>query len=291
MTIIDLIDHCAARLEANGLAFGHGTNNAFDEACWLVLWRLGLPLDDLDGVATQVPSVQSQGEVEALIELRINSRKPAAYLTQEAWLQGLPFYIDERSIVPRSLIAEVLAQGLIDPWLRADASQALDLCTGNASLAVLLAKSYPQLMVDGSDISGDALEVAAINVRRHDLGSRVRLIECDGLPPEAMRPAQGYDLIVCNPPYVNQDGMAGLPAEFKMEPAIALAGGLDGMDFIRPLLACVASAMAQDGLLILEIGHERENFERVFPRLSPLWLATSAGEDSVLMVEREALQT
>ena len=287
--LIELIEHMAARLEAAGLTpadgFGHGTQSAFDEAAWLVLWRLGLPLDDLDSVAERTVSADDVVHVEALIEQRISTRKPAAYLTQEAWLQGVPFYVDERVIIPRSFIAELLADGSIDPWLSEDTARMLDLCTGNGSLAVLAAMTYPDVAVDAADISPDALAVARINVERHALTDRLTLIESDGLA--ACRGP--YDLILCNPPYVNAGSMARLPAEFRAEPALALAGGEDGMDFIRALFNDAVQHLSENAVLVLEIGNERENFERAFPQLQPLWFETSAGSDQVMLITRQQL--
>jgi ribosomal protein L3 glutamine methyltransferase len=285
MTLIELVQQSAAQLEQAGVAFGHGTTNAFDEAAWLVLWQLGLPLDDLDGVADMAVSPQQQDSVRELVGERIRSRKPAAYLTREAWLQGVPFYVDERTIVPRSLIAELLADGSIDPWLGERTKRVLDLCTGNGSLAVLAAMTYPEVIVDAADLCAEALEVARINVDKHGLQERIRLLRSDGLAA-----VHGpYDLVLCNPPYVNAQGMAGLPAEFRAEPALALAGGADGMDFIRPLLRDAPAHMSDEAVLVLEIGHERSHFEAAFPRLEVVWLETSAGEDQVLVVTREAL--
>jgi len=284
-----LIESMATRLEAAGLTaldgFGHGTQSAFDEAAWLVLWRLGLPLDDLDSVAERIVTADETAQVEALIEQRISTRQPAAYLTQEAWLQGVPFYVDERVIIPRSFIAELLADGSIDPWLSEDTARVLDLCTGNGSLAVLAAMTYPDVAVDAADISLDALAVARINVERHALTDRITLIESDGLAA-----CQGpYDLILCNPPYVNAGSMATLPAEFKAEPSLALAGGEDGMDFIRALFNDAVQHLSENAVLVLEIGNERENFERAFPQLQPLWFETSAGSDQVMLITRQQL--
>ena len=284
-----LIESMAARLEAAGLTaldgFGHGTQSAFDEAAWLVLWRLGLPLDDLDNVAERLVTDDETTQVEALIEQRISTRKPAAYLTQEAWLQGVPFYVDERVIIPRSFIAELLADGSIDPWLSEDTARVLDLCTGNGSLAVLAAMTYPDVAVDAADISKDALAVARINVDRHALTDRITLIESDGLAA-----CQGlYDLILCNPPYVNAGSMATLPAEFRAEPSLALAGGEDGMDFIRALFNDAVQHLSENAVLVLEIGNERENFGRAFPQLQPLWFETSAGSDQVMLITRQQL--
>jgi ribosomal protein L3 glutamine methyltransferase len=280
-----LIDDAARRLAASGVAFGHGTTNAFDEAAWLVLWRLGLPLDELDNVADLPVDVGRQAEVEALIDQRIERRIPAAYLTGEAWLQGVPFTVDARAIVPRSLIAEPLADGTLDAWLSQDTTRVLDLCTGNGSLAVLAALAWPEVKVEATDISADALAVAELNLQRHRLEDRITLRRGDGLA--AARGA--YDLILCNPPYVNRDSMASLPAEYRAEPALALAGGPDGMDFVRSLVAGAARHMTAQAVLVLEIGHERSHFEAAFPKLETVWLPTSAGEDQVLLLTRAAL--
>ena len=284
-TVIELIEVGAQELTDAGVAFGHGTTEAFDEAAWLVLWQLKLPVDDLDAVADRPVAPADAAQVAALIALRITSRKPAAYLTKEAWLQGVPFYIDERAIVPRSFIAELLVDGSIDYWLGEHTRQVLDLCTGNGSLAVLAAMAYPDVAVTGADISTPALEVAAINVTQHELDARIRLVESDGL---AALPGP-WDLILCNPPYVNSSSMAALPAEYRAEPELALAGGADGMDFIRALLAAAPATMNERAVLVLEIGNERDHFETAFPRLEAIWLETSAGDDQVLLLTREAL--
>jgi len=285
MKLLDLIERSAARLEQSAVAFGHGTTNAFDEAAWLVLWKLGLPLDALDEHADDALTDDQVRQVQALVDQRIATRKPAAYLTGEAWLQGVPFHVDERTIVPRSFIAELLADGTIDPWLGEHTRRVLDLCTGNGSLAVLAAMAWPEVEVDAADLSAPALEVARLNVDRHDLASRIRLLESDGL-----RSVQGpYDLILCNPPYVNSASMSALPPEFRAEPELALAGGADGMDFVRGLLRDAPACMSGHAVLVLEIGNERAHFERAFPRLEAVWLDTSAGADQVLLLTREAL--
>jgi ribosomal protein L3 glutamine methyltransferase len=284
-TIIELIEAGAKQLTDAGVGFGHGTSNAFDEAAWLVLWQLGLPLDDLDSVQNKPAAPAEQAQIAALFEERIKTRKPAAYLTHEAWLMGVPFYVDERSIVPRSFIAELLAEGSLDPWLGEYTKKVLDLCTGNGSLAVLAAMAWPEVTVDGADISADALAVARINVDKHGLGERITLLQSDGLAS-----VRGpYDLILCNPPYVNTQSMGALPAEYQAEPALALAGGADGMDFIRALLRDAPAQMSENAVLVMEIGNERAHFEAAFPRLQAVWLETSAGEDQVLLITREAL--
>ena len=290
MTLHELIEQTAQRLEAAGVAFGHGTQSAFDEAVWLVLWRLGLPLDtELDEMVDQVVPTEQQVQVQALIDERITTRKPAAYLTREAWLQGVSFYIDERAIVPRSLIAEVLADGTIDAWLSDKTHQVLDLCTGNGSLAVLAALAWPEVQVTGADISEDALAVAAINVQRHELDERVRLVHSDGL--KSLNPPEHgpFDLILCNPPYVCQASMDALPAEYLAEPELALAGGTDGMDFVRQLFKQAPERMSEHAVLVLEIGNEVDHFVAAFPELEVAWLDTSAGDDQVLVIAREAL--
>ena len=289
MKLIALITAQSARLKQAGVSFGHGTTNAFDEAAWLVLWSLGLPLDALEVKAQLELGPDEEAKATALVTQRIESRLPAAYLTKEAWLQNVPFYVDERTIVPRSFIAELLAdgeqQGTLDAWLSDETTKVLDLCTGNGSLAVIAAMAYPDVTVDAADISEDALAVARINVEKHKLGKRITVLQSDLLAT-----VRGpYDLIVCNPPYVNSGSMAALPAEFKAEPALALAGGDDGMDLVRRIVQDAAGRLTPIGVLVLEIGHERAHFEHAFRRLEVAWLDTSAGEDQVLLVTREAL--
>ncbi len=286
MTVIELIERVSARLDEAGVSFGQGTLNAFDEAAWLVLWSLGHPLDALDDVAAHPVGAADASRADALVDSRISTRQPAAYLTGEAWLQGVPFHADARTIIPRSLIAECLAGGSIDVWLGTHTHRVLDLCTGNGSLAVLAAMAWPEVEVVGADLSADALVVAAQNIARHGLQKRITLCCGDGL---AATPGT-FDLILCNPPYVNADSMAALPPEFRAEPELALAGGADGMDFIRHLLRDAPDHMTAAAVLVLEIGHERGHFETAFPTLEVVWLPTSAGDDQVLLVTREALQ-
>jgi ribosomal protein L3 glutamine methyltransferase len=303
MDIKKLIQTSANQLTQANVAFGHGTLNAQDEASWLILWQLKLPLDldltqDLSDIQQQVADFNSSlnvaqlSEVDlmqctALINQRIQTRQPAAYLTQEAWLQGVPFYVDERAIVPRSFIAELIANGDFDSWLTETSQSFLDLCTGNGSLAILSAMAYPDVQVIGADISKDALAVAKINVEKHGLTDRIQLVESNGLSALT----QKFDCIICNPPYVCEASMQALPEEFRAEPQLALAGGSDGMDFIRQLFRDLPSRMAQGAILVLEIGNERENFENAFPTLEAVWLDTSAGEDQVLLVTQEALHS
>jgi ribosomal protein L3 glutamine methyltransferase len=285
MTLIELIEQSAAQLDAAGVGYGHGTTNAFDEAAWLVLWSLGLPLDSLEEEENRQISDVDIDKLAILLRARITTRKPAAYLTQEAWLQGVPFYVDERAIVPRSFIAELLVDGSIDPWLGESTARVLDLCTGNGSLAVLAAMAYPDVTVQAADISADALAVAQINIDKHQLGSRITAQLSDGLAQ-----CQGpYDLVLCNPPYVNSDSMQKLPAEYLAEPDLALAGGADGMDFVRPMLRDLAAKLSEQGVLVLEIGNERAYFEHAFPTLNGVWMSTSAGDDQVVLLTKQDL--
>jgi ribosomal protein L3 glutamine methyltransferase len=289
MTVVELVINASERLKQAGVSFGHGTGNAFDEAAWLVTWSLGLPLDALETKGKRRVTADEQAKVDALVARRIDTRKPAAYLTGEAWLLDIPFTIDERAIVPRSYIAELLVDveetGTLDAWLSDRTRRLLDLCTGNGSLAVIAAMAYPEVTVDASDVSADALAVARLNVDRHRLADRITLVASNLFEQLPGR----YDLILCNPPYVNDASMAALPAEYRAEPALALAGGADGMDLIRRIVAEAANHMSDDAVLVLEVGHERAHFEQAFPRLECAWLETSAGDDRVVLIERNAL--
>jgi ribosomal protein L3 glutamine methyltransferase len=289
MTLVSLVVAVSDRLKGAGISFGHGTTNAFDEAAWLVTWALGLPLDALESQGKHEIDAAGVAKVDALVKRRIESRKPMAYLTGEAWLQEIPFTVDERTIVPRSYIAELLVDveetGTLDAWLSDRTQLVLDLCTGNGSLAVLAAMVYPEIAVDASDVAAEALEIARINVSRHALGDRIALVESDLF---AKLPGR-YDLILCNPPYVSDAGMAALPPEYRAEPLLALAGGPDGMDLVRRIVADAPDHMGDDAVLVLEVGHERANFERAFPRLECAWLETSGGDDRVVLIQRRAL--
>jgi len=289
LTLLELVEGLSARLEAAGVSYGHGTTCAFDEAAWLVLAQLGLPWHTLQEAPGRLIEPRAAAGCEALVAQRIASRQPAAYLLGEAWLQGVPFHVDARTIVPRSFIAELIADDTLLPWLPAEPTRVLDLCTGNGSLAVLAALAWSDAQVDACDLSAPALEVAARNVERHGLGARIALRQGDGLEAAA----GPYGLILCNPPYVPRASMERLPPEYRAEPALALDGGADGMDFVRSLLAGLRAEPARhlcpQGALVLEIGHERAHFEAAFPDLQPVWLPTSAGDDQVLLLAREAL--
>lgn len=294
-TLGALLEHATGLLDAAQLAYGHGTTNARDEAVWLALWQLGLPLDsDLAALAQRSVTADEQARVLGLIDRRIATRQPAAYLTNEAWLQGVPFYVDERVIVPRSFIAELIASAegaeSIDPWLGEHTRRVLDLCTGNGSLAVLAALAWPDVTVEAAELSPDALAVARINVDRHNLQDRIRLLESDGWANVLER----YDLILCNPPYVSRASMEALPPEYRAEPVISLDGGLqgsdDGMDFVRHLLDHALGHMNERAVLVLEIGNAREHFECAFPTLLAYWPDTTSGAGPVLLLTREALE-
>jgi ribosomal protein L3 glutamine methyltransferase len=286
-SVRDLLRYAVTRFNAVHLAFGHGTDNACDEAAYLILHTLHLPLNRLEPFldATLLPHEIEQ--VLGMVERRATERIPAAYLTQEAWLGDYRFYVDERVIVPRSHIAEVIAQGL-RAWLpEPDGLQhALDLCTGSGCLAVLLALAFPAAEVDAVDISSDALEVARRNVADYCLQPRVRVLQSDLFDGVTGR---CYDLIVSNPPYVTAAEMERLPEEYRREPALALAGGTDGLDVVRRILAQARAHLKPGGVVVIEVGSGRAAVEAAFPELSPTWLETSAGGDQVLLVERDQL--
>ncbi|MGE4452717.1 50S ribosomal protein L3 N(5)-glutamine methyltransferase [Castellaniella sp.] len=288
LTLRDLLRWSISRFHAAGLVFGHGSDNAWDEAAYLLLHGLHLPPDTLDPFLDARLLERERLRCVDLIHERINTRKPAAYLTGEAWLQGERFLVDERVIVPRSPISELLAEGLA-PWIDdPDAvGRVLDLCTGSGCLAILAAHAFGNAAVDAVDVSADALAVAQSNIELHGLGDRVQALRSDLL---AQVPAdRRYDLIVCNPPYVNEQSMKALPPEYRHEPRLALAGGADGMDLVRRILADAPRFMAPEGLLVLEIGHERTHFEAAFPELDPVWLDTAATTDQILLLRRAQL--
>jgi len=282
-TVRDLLRFAVSQFNQHGLVFGQGTSNARDEAAYLILHALHLPLDELDPWLDARLLPQEIERTLDFIERRVAERVPAAYLTGEAWLGPYRFVVDRRVIVPRSLIAEPLQQAMA-PWI-SDAlavRHVLDLCCGSGCLAIIAADMFPHAQVDAVDISGDALAVTRDNIALHGLEGRVTLIQSDLW--QAL-PAQRYDLIVCNPPYVNQNSMEALPAEFRSEPQLALAGGTDGMNLVRRIIEGASGFLSADGRLVLEIGHERQYFEAAFPDLPCMWLSTSAGDDQVLMIE------
>lgn len=287
LSVRDLLRFAVSQFETAGLAYGQGSENAYDEAAYLILHTLHLPLDRLEPfldarlLPTEVDSVLD------VLQRRVRERVPAAYLTREAWLGDFRFYVDERVIVPRSHIAAALGQGLA-AWIpRADSiERGLDLCTGSGCLAVLLAHAFPTAMIDASDISAPALEVARRNVEAYGLSRRVRLVESDLF---AALSDQRYDVIVSNPPYVPAAAMAALPSEYRHEPALALAGGEDGLSVVRHILRQARHHLTRNGLLLMEVGEGREALEKAYPQLELTWLEVPAGDGSVCLFEREQL--
>jgi ribosomal protein L3 glutamine methyltransferase len=269
------------RFERAGLFFGHGSSNADDEAIYLLLHTLHLPLDDLDSVLDRPLSATEAQLLEKIARRRIEERIPAAYLTHEAWLGQYRFYVDERVIVPRSYIAELLREELY-PWIDGDepVGKALDLCTGSGCLAVLIALAFPNADVDATELSPAAMAVAARNIADYGLLDRVHLRGGDLFAGLNAR----YDLIVCNPPYVNQESMQNLPQEFRAEPAMALAGGEDGLEIVRRLLVQAGAHLNERGILVVEIGHNRETLEQAYPSLPFTWLETSGGDGFVFLL-------
>jgi ribosomal protein L3 glutamine methyltransferase len=276
-TVGSLVVDAARRLAEAGVAFGHGTDNALDEAAWLVLRALGRTPGDAQGAKA----------ARALVAKRIRTRKPAAYLLNEAWLGPDRFYVDERVIVPRSFIAE-MARARFAPWVKDPAAvrSALDLCTGSGCLAILLARAFPKAKVDAADLSPDALAVAAANVAAYGLGRRVRLVESDLFGALGERT---YDLLVSNPPYVNAASMRRLPEEYRREPEMALASGADGLLHTRRILAEAKRHLNPGGVLVVEIGHNRKALERALPALRFSWPAFAAGGGYVFVIRREDL--
>ncbi|HKW80473.1 MAG TPA: 50S ribosomal protein L3 N(5)-glutamine methyltransferase [Casimicrobiaceae bacterium] len=286
-TVRDWVRYAVSRFNAAGVSFGHGLADAYDEAVYLVLHTLSLPLDRVDTFLPGRVTQEERAELARVIERRVDERIPAAYLTHEAWLGGFRFFVDERVIIPRSYIADLLPDGL-GPWLPdAGAVQsALDLCTGSGCLAILLAHHYPNADIDATDISPDALTVAQRNVAEHGLQDRINLIRSDLL---SNLTEKTYDLIICNPPYVTAMAMEELPPEYRHEPVLALAGGDDGLDAVRVVLAKAPQFLAAGGLLVTEVGHNRSATEKAFPRLPFTWLATQGADDSVFLLRREEL--
>lgn len=287
-TLRDVLRYATTRFNAAGLFFGHGSTNAFDEAAYLLLHTLKLPLDRLDPFLDARLLPEEVSALLKVVERRAADRVPAAYLTQEAWLGSYRFYVDERVIVPRSFIAELIPEQFApfvdDPE---EVGSVLELCTGSGCLAVLLADAFDAARVDALDLSADALAVAHRNVADYQMQDRVTLLHSDlydALPPE-----KRYDLIVSNPPYVNAGSMSKLPPEYLREPQMALAGGDDGMDLVRRIVDGARSRLTPHGVLVVEVGNERAHAEAAFPDLEMTWLSTSAGDDMVFLLTADQL--
>jgi ribosomal protein L3 glutamine methyltransferase len=286
-TLRDLLRFAVSRFNQAGISFGHGTDNAYDEAAYLILHTLHLPLDTLEPF---LDARLTPDEIEAVVNIlrrRVEEAVPASYLTHEAWLGDFKFYVDERVIVPRSFIAELLREQLA-PWVAdpESVSSALDLCTGSGCLAIMMAHAFPHAAIDAVDISPGALEVAQRNVSDYGLQEQVTLIQSD-----LFQKLQGrrYDLIVSNPPYVNAKSMRNLPQEYRHEPTLALASGEDGLDAVREILRRAPEHLTEDGLLVVEIGHNRDVLEQAYPDIEFTWLDVSAGDEYVFLLRRDQL--
>ncbi|AHE99037.1 50S ribosomal protein L3 N(5)-glutamine methyltransferase [Thioalkalivibrio paradoxus] len=286
-SIRDFIRFGASQFRAAGLTFGHGTDNAFDEAAWLVLHSLALPLDLPESWWDSRLTPSERLRVEAVLRERVNSRRPAAYITREAWFMGMPFYVDERVLVPRSPIAELIAAGF-SPWLEPDrVRRVLDLCAGSGCIGLAAAAVLPEAEVWLSDLSRDALAVARENVRRHGLEARTRLVQSDVF--SALEEGIGFDLIVSNPPYVDAAEMAALAPEYRQEPALGLAAGADGLDIVRRILAGARSRLHPGGVLIVEVGNSQPALEAAFPDLPFTWLEFEGGGEGVFLLTHDQL--
>ena len=288
-TVRDWLRWAVSRFNEAGLFFGHGTDNAWDEAVYLVLHTLHLPIDRLEPFLDARLTEDERLAVFDILQQRIVRRIPSAYLTREAWLGDYRFYVDERVIVPRSYFADILGDGLA-PWVAdpAAVTDALDMCTGSACLAILMAHAFPAAAIDAADVSPEALAVARRNVADYGLADRVRLVASDLF---AALPDRRYDVIVCNPPYVTGPAMAGLPAEYRHEPSLALAAGGDGLDVVRRLLAEAAGHLKPDGLLFVEVGHNADIVEAAFPGLPFTWVDTAGGDGKIFLLTRSQLMT
>lgn len=288
-TVRDLLRYTVSQFNTAQLNFGHGSDNAWDEAVYLLLHTLHLPLDTLEPFLEARVLPEERERFLKLVARRLEERVPAAYLTGEAWLQGHRFFVDPRVIVPRSPISELLSDNLA-PWVTDpdEIEFVLDLCTGSGCLAILAALAFPSAQVDAVDISEHALEVTDQNIEQFGLDGRITAHQSDLFNN---LPDCQYNLILCNPPYVNSHSMEALPPEYRHEPTMALAGGDDGMDLVRRILQQAHPYLAPNGLLLIEIGHEYENFVNAFPQLEPIWLSTEAADNQVLLLTHEQLKT
>ena len=286
-TIRDWLRFTVSRFEEAGIFFGHGTANAYDEAVWLVMSALHLPLDTLENFLDAVITEAERKHLAHLIERRITDRTPTAYLLREAWLRGYKFYVDERVIVPRSFIAELLDDGL-SPWIEYPemVESAADICTGSGCLGILLADAFPNADIDVVDISPDAIAVANINIANYALQDRVHAVQSDMFAALA---GKTYDLIISNPPYVDAESMAALPQEYRNEPQLALGSGDAGLDHTHTLLREAAGFLNDGGLLIVEIGHNRDTLLEAYPELPFTWLEVEAGNEFVFLLTKEQL--
>ena len=287
ITVRDWLRFGISRMNQAQLHFGHGTTNALDEAAYLILHTLHLPIDNLEPFLDACLTEVEREDIREVFERRVNQRVPAAYITHEAWLGDLSFYVDERVLIPRSFIAQLLRERLV-PWV-ADpecVTSALDMCTGSGCLAIMLAEAFPNADIDAVDLSPDALEVAERNVEEYGLNDQINLIQSDLF---IQLGEQQYDVIITNPPYVNAPSMAELPPEYQAEPELALASGEDGLDHIRTILKHAAEHLYPKGILVAEIGHNRDELEAEFPHLPFTWLETDGSDEFVFILSKEQL--
>lgn len=290
ITLRDFLRYAVSRFSATNIYFGHGTTNAFDEAVYLICHTLGLNSEHLEIFLDAKLLLQERELVLDILQKRVQNRIPAAYLTHEAWLFDYKFYVDERTIIPRSFIAELLINSSLEVWFvdNSKIQNVLDLCTGSGCLAIIAADIFANAAVDAIDISKNALAVAEKNIKNYALQNQINLLCGDGF--EVLKNQQKkYDLIICNPPYVDAEAMKNLPAEYRHEPSLALASGIDGLDFVKKLLQNAKNYLSENGILVVEIGHQKEKLLQEFPELNFVWLETQAGNDYVFLLEAKDL--
>lgn len=287
-TIRDWLRYAVSRFEDSDIFYGHGTDNSYDEAVWLIMGALHLPLDTLDNFLDAKLTTGERSKLAGFIEQRITKHTPTAYLLKEAWLQGFKFYVDERVLIPRSFIAELLVNNGLQPWIEYPelVNSAADICTGSGCLGILLADAYPDAVVDVIDISPDAIDVCNINIANYGLQDRVTAIQSDMFSALA---GNQYDLIISNPPYVDAPSMAELPAEYRNEPQLALGSGSAGLDHTHTILREAANYLTDDGILVVEIGHNRDALLEAYPDLAFTWLEVSSGDEFVFLLTKSQL--
>ncbi len=288
LTIRDWLRYAVSRFENSDIFYGHGTDNAYDEAVWLIMSALHLPHDTLNNFLDAKLISEERVKLAAFIDERINKHTPTAYLLKEAWLQGFKFFVDERVLIPRSFIAELLVSNGLAPWIEFPEliNNAADICTGSGCLGVLLAEAYPDATVDVIDISQDAIDVCNININSYGLQDRITAIKSDMF---SQLKGKQYDLIISNPPYVDAPSMAALPAEYRNEPQLALGSGDAGLDHTHTILREAANYLTEDGVLVVEIGHNRDAVLDAYPDLPFTWLEVSSGDAFVFLLTRDQL--